>query len=86
LKVNCSTKGLYHESIKCQNRRIFSFLISHGVDVNECNDDNETPLIFAAKMNDLISARDLLDNGADPSITDPQEFSLSIYRQLFLYQ
>lgn len=53
-------------AIKYNRKRIVRFLIEFGADVNETDEKQNTPLIYAAKLNNLNLCKVLIDRGANP--------------------
>lgn len=47
---------------------LVELLLTHGAQVNQCNNDGNTPLMIAAFYNQLKITRILLSNGANPHI------------------
>ena len=45
-------------------------LVANGVDFNKIRGDGKTPLMVALQNRNLVTARNLLGQGADPNITD----------------
>ncbi|XP_067142710.1 poly [ADP-ribose] polymerase tankyrase-like isoform X2 [Centruroides vittatus] len=50
-----------------QNIEVARLLLKTGADVNFCNDQQQTPIMIATKLNDIKMVKLLLDNSYDPS-------------------
>lgn len=67
-----------HEAALAGNTEIVEFLIKKGADVNKQAleaGDSETPLMDASENRHVDTVRVLLENGADPNITNVDGFS-----------
>ncbi|EAY13627.1 hypothetical protein TVAG_387680 [Trichomonas vaginalis G3] len=53
-----------------ENKEIFDYLVQIDLDVNELNEDNQTPLVYAVKLNMNYYVTCLLKHNADTSIPD----------------
>lgn len=53
-----------------ENKEIFDYLVSMDLDINELNNENQTPLIYAVKLNMNYYVSCLLKHNADTSIPD----------------
>ena len=71
--------GLNDEQITDLLKGYIDILINEGVDVNEGNVVQETPLITAIKFNKKNLITHLLENGADPNHTDRDGNSAFFY-------
>ncbi|EAY10357.1 hypothetical protein TVAG_109410 [Trichomonas vaginalis G3] len=70
IENGCETKGLFQFAIQNDNKSSFDALIDSKIDINEKDDNGDTPLHAATKANKFYYVRSLLDHGADPSIID----------------
>ncbi len=62
---------LLFEAVSHQDSRLVSFSLSQGASVNTWDYLQQTPLLFASKLKSLEICRELIQHGADPSISDP---------------
>lgn len=60
-------------AIKYNRPRIIRFLIEYGAGINTPDDYGNTPLMYAASVNNLEICRLLVNRGADPMIKNPYE-------------
>lgn len=69
-KHNCLTM-----CIDRKNMEMARFFLEKGAPVNKMNVDGVTPLLAAAKINDLEMAMLMIERGADPNLFGPKENS-----------
>ena len=55
---------------QAQLDEMFTFIKSNHVDINSRNDNMETPLMVAARVNNINAVKALIDNGADVCLVD----------------
>ncbi len=70
---------LLNWAIRYDRPRIARFLIEYGADVNQPDKNSDSPLIYAAKFNDLDLCSILINRGADPFYTNQQGKKASDY-------
>ena len=52
-------------AVKRNNPSMARYLLEHGAEVNACDDDNATALIYAVQNNNAETLRVLIENNAD---------------------
>ena len=65
-----------HIAISNKNKTIGEFLIEHGANIDEKDDEGKTPLICAVGRNDTDFGKCLIENGANVNETDKYGFSV----------
>jgi len=55
-----------------RDRDALAFVLQRGANLSTRGPDGDTPLLIAARRNDRVFVRHLLDRGADPFVTDAQ--------------
>jgi hypothetical protein len=70
-------------AIKYSRGRIARLLIEYGAEVNQTDDDLNTPLIYAAELNNMEICKILVDRGADPLHKNLKEKRASDYAVIF---
>jgi len=79
VKSNFRRYNLNDEQTADLLKGYIDILINEGIDVNEGNIVQETPLIIAVKLNKKNLITHLLENGADPNQTDREDNSAFFY-------
>ena len=70
-------------AVKVENENIVKILVDHGANVNETNDNKQTPLMYAVILNYINIVKYLLKNGADVNLRDGDDHTINDYANIY---
>ncbi len=71
--LNPSEGNYLHIAAKYHAPFLFKELLEAGIDINERNNNDETPLLISASLGDLESVKELISLGADITLPDKDD-------------
>lgn len=64
LYKNADINIALHMAVQKSNADVIKILVNNGAEINAANPDGDTPLVIAARNNDAIMVKTLMENGA----------------------